>query len=63
MTMLIAGHETSAAVLTWTLFELSRRPEVRALPGFVGHGHIFMYVQDRRAAMWVDASFMTTTMP
>ena len=28
MTMLIAGHETSAAVLTWTLFELSRRPEV-----------------------------------
>lgn len=24
MTMLIAGHETTAAVLTWTLFELSR---------------------------------------
>jgi cytochrome P450 len=26
MTMLIAGHETTAAVLTWTLFELSRGP-------------------------------------
>ena len=28
MTTLIAGHETSAAVLTWTLFELTRHPEV-----------------------------------
>jgi cytochrome P450 len=27
MTMLIAGHETTAAVLTWALFELSRNPE------------------------------------
>jgi cytochrome P450 family 97 subfamily B polypeptide 3 len=26
MTMLIAGHETTAAMLTWTLFELSRGP-------------------------------------
>ena len=30
MTMLIAGHETTAAVLTWTFFELSRKPELLA---------------------------------
>lgn len=28
MTMLIAGHETTAAVLTWTLFALMNNPEV-----------------------------------
>ena len=28
MTMLIAGHETTAAVLTWTLFALMSNPEV-----------------------------------
>jgi cytochrome P450 len=28
MTMLIAGHETTAAVLTWATFELAQRPEV-----------------------------------
>jgi cytochrome P450 len=28
MTMLIAGHETTAAVLTWALFELSQKPSV-----------------------------------
>jgi len=28
MTMLIAGHETTAAVLTWALFELSQNPEL-----------------------------------
>ena len=27
MTMLIAGHETTAAVLTWTFFLLSQHPE------------------------------------
>ena len=27
MTMLIAGHETTAAVLTWTMFCLSKHPE------------------------------------
>lgn len=30
MTMLIAGHETTAAVLTWSLFLLMQRPEVEA---------------------------------
>jgi cytochrome P450 len=28
MTMLIAGHETTAAVLTWSLFELTKNPEI-----------------------------------
>ena len=28
MTMLIAGHETTAAVLTWTLHCLADRPDV-----------------------------------
>jgi cytochrome P450 family 97 subfamily B polypeptide 3 len=28
MTMLIAGHETTAAVLTWAIFELSQQPEL-----------------------------------
>jgi cytochrome P450 len=28
MTMLIAGHETTAAVLTWALFELAQKPEL-----------------------------------
>jgi cytochrome P450 len=30
MTMLIAGHETTAAVLTWALFELTKHPEQMA---------------------------------
>ena len=30
MTMLIAGHETTAAVLTWAIFELAQAPEVLA---------------------------------
>lgn len=30
MTMLIAGHETTAAMLTWTFFELSQQPELYA---------------------------------
>ncbi|KAJ1419557.1 cytochrome P450 [Ochromonadaceae sp. CCMP2298] len=29
MTMLIAGHETTAAVLTWTFYELSQNPELQ----------------------------------
>lgn len=29
MTMLIAGHETTAAVLTWSMFSLAQHPEVR----------------------------------
>jgi cytochrome P450 len=28
MTMLIAGHETTAAVLTWALFELAQQPDL-----------------------------------
>ena len=27
MTMLVAGHETTAALLTWTLFEMSKAKE------------------------------------
>ena len=30
MTMLIAGHETTAAVLTWAVFELAQQPELMA---------------------------------
>ncbi|VEU37775.1 unnamed protein product [Pseudo-nitzschia multistriata] len=30
MTMLVAGHETTAAVLTWSLFEVSKNPEIKA---------------------------------
>ncbi|KAL3906270.1 MAG: hypothetical protein SGILL_009339, partial [Bacillariaceae sp.] len=30
MTMLVAGHETTAAVLTWALFELTKSPEKMA---------------------------------
>ena len=30
MTMLIAGHETTAAVLTWSLFELLKNPDIKA---------------------------------
>ena len=30
MTMLIAGHETTAAVLTWALFELVQQPQLMA---------------------------------
>ena len=29
-TFLLAGHETSAAMLTWTLYELTRRPDMLA---------------------------------
>ena len=28
MTMMIAGHETTAAVLTWAFFEMAQNPEV-----------------------------------
>jgi cytochrome P450 len=28
--MLIAGHETTAAVLTWAMFELSQQPDLYA---------------------------------
>lgn len=30
MTMLIAGHETTAAMLTWTMFNLAQNPEILA---------------------------------
>ncbi len=46
-TFLLAGHETSAAMLTWSLYELAQRPQclqqvcavtVR-LPGMSATGH------------------------
>ena len=30
MTLLIAGHETNAAVLTWTFYLLSKHPDIAA---------------------------------
>ena len=30
MTMLIAGHETTAAVLTWTFFCIVQNPQIEA---------------------------------
>jgi len=30
MTMLVAGHETTAAVLTWSLFEITKNPDIKA---------------------------------
>jgi beta-ring hydroxylase len=30
MTMLIAGHETTAAVLTWTFFCIAQNPRIEA---------------------------------
>lgn len=30
MTLLIAGHETTAAVLTWTVYCLSQHPDIMA---------------------------------
>ncbi|CAM9866978.1 unnamed protein product [Heterosigma akashiwo] len=38
MTMLIAGHETTAAVLTWCLFNLAQQPEALAAVRGGGHG-------------------------
>jgi hypothetical protein len=29
MTMLVAGHETTAAVLTWALFEIAQNPDIQ----------------------------------
>jgi len=30
MTMLVAGHETTAAVLTWALFEIAQNKDIQA---------------------------------
>ena len=43
MTMLVAGHETTAAVLTWALFELTKNPEILAKV----HDEIDQVVGDR----------------
>lgn len=49
LSMLVAGHETTASVLTWTLHLLARHPDKLAkvslpgetlLPGSASHRHI-----------------------
>ena len=36
MTMLIAGHETTAAVLTWTFFCIVQNPQIEAKVTSIG---------------------------
>ena len=47
MTMLIAGHETTAALLTWALFELAQAPEIVAK----AQEEVDRVIGDRRPSM------------
>ncbi len=43
MTMLIAGHETTAAVLTWTFFCIAQNPEIESK----ARANAFVYIWGR----------------
>jgi len=51
MTMLIAGHETTAAVLTWSLFELTRNPQCMQK----AREEIDRVVGDRSFGAWISS--------
>ena len=55
-TFLLAGHETSAAMLTWTLYELTQRPDMLAKVCGPAHVSILcssMFCQCLQRAMYM----------
>jgi len=41
MNFLLAGRDTTAALLTWTFFELAKNPHIKAKVGFQENHHQF----------------------
>ena len=57
MTLLIAGHETTAAVLTWTTFLLAKHPERRSITDGGGYEGVEVHVEsDQRVHEIVSAA-------